>query len=361
MIFPEIYEKLKQTPKNELLKAKTILEEYSSTNRSNWLKNIDKNNPKPLDYLVNACIEDDDNNGRANRQSLGYHELNTFSLFRTAALSKRAYIQFFENLPVEFHPYLPSNIATRLKKILRDTQIKEATRALQLNEFSYLAFKASLETAKKKPSGVEAIAQIDSLPRPNSKSKEEQEIYDKFLALYWNVIPKKSIPFCEKVFARTENTEHSPIFRISHFTPWDSPRDKIFNNLFQLSVIENKSVVIDFNFYQIVARDYHIPVLQELYTDRLSEHHTYYSGISKASKLTDKQLEMVVSQILILDYIIKNIQPKESKFPYFLKMRDFLVQEIKNPEYDIKKLLEDIETGHVAAVVTCKDLQKELT
>ena len=81
MNFTEIYEKLKQTPKNELLKAKTILEEYSSINRSNWLKNINKNNPKPLDYLVNACIEDDYNNERANRQNLLYQELNTFSLF----------------------------------------------------------------------------------------------------------------------------------------------------------------------------------------------------------------------------------------------------------------------------------------
>lgn len=358
MIFPEIYEKLKQTPKNELLKAKTILEEYSSTNRSNWLKNIDKNNPKPLDYLVNACIEDDSNNGRASRQEIYYQELNTFSLFRTAALSKRAYIQFLENLPVEFHPYLPSNIATRLKKILRDTQIKEATRALQLNEFSYLAFKASLETAKKKPSGVEAIAQIDSLPRPTND--KEKEIYDKFLALYWNAIPKKSISFCDKVFTNTKNTEYSPIFRIRHFVSYDKPRETVFNKLFKLQVTEDKTVVIDFYFYQKVAKDYHIPVLRELYTDRYSEHHIYYSGISKVAKLTNKQLEMVVSQILILDYIIKHIQPKELNFPYFQKMRDFLVQEIKNPEYDIKKLLEDIETGHVAAVVTCKDLQKEL-
>lgn len=358
MNFPEIYEKLKQTPKDELLKAKNILEEYDRTLRVNWVKNTNKNNPQPIDYLVHACIEDDVNNGRANRQQLYYPELNAFSLFRTTDLSKRDHHQFLQNLPVEFHPYIPSNISSRLKKILREEQIKESTKALQLNEFSYLAFKASLDTSKKKPSGIEAITQIENLPKPNNT--QEQEIYDKFLALYWSAIPKKSIPFCDKVCTKTKNTEYSPIFKITHFTPWDSPTEEVFNYLFKLPVVESKSVTIDFYFYQKVARAYHIPVLQELYTERYSEHHIYYSGISKVAKLTDKQLEMVVSQILILDYIIKHIQPKELNFPYFQKMRDFLVQEIKNPEYNIKKLLEDIETGHAAAVVTCKDLQKEL-
>jgi len=358
MNFPEIYEKLKQTSKDELLKAKNILEEYDRTNRVNWVKNTNKNNPQPIDYLIHACIEDDCNSGRVNRQELYYQELNAFSLFRTATLSRRDHHQFLTNLPVEFHSYIPKNISSRLKKILREEQVKESTRTLQLNEFSYLAFKASLDKSKKKPSGIEAIAQISDLPKPNNI--QEQEIYDKFLALYWNTIPKKSISFCDKVCTKTKNTEYSPVFRISNFTSWDSPREEVFDKLFKLPVIENKSVTIDFSFYQRVARDYHIPVLQELYTDRYSEHHIYYSGISKVAKLTNKQLEMVVSQILVLDYIINYIQSKELNFPYFKKMRDFLVQEIKNPEYNIKKLLEDIETGHAAAVVTCKDLQKEL-
>ena len=358
MNFPEIYEKLKQTPKNELLKAKNILEEYDRTNRETWVKSTNKNNPQPIDYLVHACIEDDSDNGRANRQNLYYQELDSFSLFRTAAFSRRDHHQFLTNLPVEFYSYIPKNISSRLKKILREEQVKESTKALQLNEFSYLAFKASLDTSKKKPSSIEAIAQIDDLPKPNNI--QEQEIYDKFLALYWNTIPKKSIPFCDKVCTKTKNTEYSPVFRISNFTSWDSPREKVFDKLFKLPVIESKSITIDFYFYQKIARDYYIPVLQELYTDKYSEHHIYYSGISKVAKLTNKQLEMVVSQILILDYIIKHIQPKELNFPYFQKMRDFLVQEIKNPEYNIKKLLEDIEAGHAAVVVTCKDLQKEL-
>lgn len=358
MNFPEIYEKLKQTPKNELLKAKNILEEYDRTNRETWVKSTNKNNPKPIDYLVHACIEDDYNNSRANRRSLYYKELDTFSLFRTATLPKRDHQNFLQNLPVELHPYIPNNISSRLKKMLREEQVKESTKALQLNEFSYLAFKASLDTSKKKPSGVEAIAQIENLPRPTND--KEKEIYDKFLALYWNAIPKKSISFCDKVFTNTKNTEYSPIFKISHFVSYDEPRETVFNELFKFQVTEDKTVVIDFYFYQKVARDYHIPVLRELYTDRYSEHHNYYSGIPKVTKLTNRQLEMIISQILVLDYIIKNIQPKELNFPHFKKMRDFLVQEIKNPKYDIKKLLEDIETGHVAAVVTCKDLQKEL-
>lgn len=357
MNFTEIYEKLKQTPKDELLKVKNILEEYNTQQRRVWLKNIDKSNPQPLDYLVHAVIEDDHRGSRANRQQLPYIELNNFNLFRTP-LNRNDYYNFLANLPVELYPYIPKNISSRLKNKQRDKQLKESAKALQLNEFSYLAFKASLDTSKKKPSGIEAIAQIDNLPRPNST--QEKEIYDKFLALYWNVIPKKSIPFCDKVSTKTQNTKYSPIFKIPNFVLYNEPREAVFDKLFKFPAIEDKSVKIDFYFYQRVARDYHIPVLQELYTDRHSEHHIYYSGVPKQTKLNSKQLEMVVSQILILDYIIKNIQPKDTNFPHFKKMRDFLVQEIKNPEYDIKKLLEDIEAGHITVVITCKDLQKEL-
>lgn len=354
----EIYERLKQTPQNELLKVKNILEEHDITQKIAWLKSIDKNNPQPLDYLVNAVLEHDYGNYRSGRPCVDLLDLYSHSLFRS--VSKIRYSTFIEDLPVEIHPYLPKNIASRLKTIQRNKQVKEATKALQLNEFSYLAFKAALTTGKKKPSGVEAIAQIRKLPTLRYYTKEENEIYDKFLALYWNAIPKKSMPFCNEVFTKTRNTEYSPIFRITHSVPWSSPREAVFDALFKRPVTSDKSVVIDFYFYQKVAREYHIPVLQELYTQRYSEHHIYYSGIPKQTKLTTSQVEMVVSQILVLDYIINHIQPKELNFPYFQIMKDFLVQEIKNQECDVKKLLKDVEIGHTAAITTYKNLQKEL-
>lgn len=320
MTHQEIYQQLSNVDQQTWTKVKELLSEYSSQNRQNYLQQIDLANPKPIDYFVTAVIEDD-YNGRQNRQSIGYGTLDKFSIFRINSGHRNNTDSFLYNLPTQFLQYLPTNIATRIRKVTRENEIESNTKQLQLNEFSYQMFKAQLQTAKKKLSGNEAIAQIQKLPNPTDN--QQKEFYDKFLALFWEHLPKKSINFCTCVASRSKDTQYAPIRYIGNEYLQDVLNSTNFNQ---------NEVMIGLYLYQRIAKEYNIPVLRELYTDLHSSHHDWVTGVPKATPLTQLQLEMTVSQIIILNHITTNLQGN-STCPYFKKMLAHLLEEVHKPVY----------------------------
>lgn len=346
MTHPEIYQQLKLLTPAEWEDIKTIILSDSQQSRSNYLTLINRTNPTAKDFFINAIVEDDYNSKSVQRQTVDWSTLTNHSLYRTT-YTRTDFKNLIANLPKELCKYLPNNIATRLKKETRKKELANNTKTIQLNEFSYQVFKAQLQNTKKKLTGNEAIAQINALPRPYSK--EEKEYYDKFLALFWDSLPKKSIDFCNTIMSRSCNTKYTPITRIGH--------TYISAILEQLEFDQNE-VNISFFMYQKAALDYNIPVLRELYTDRYSDHHDWITGVSKHTRLNSIQLEMTISQVLILEYIVTNLQ-KDSKCPYFIKMLNHLKEELAKPIYkdEINTLLTKMEQSYTSTVSTIQKLK----
>ena len=345
MTHPEIYQQLKLLTPAEWKDIKAIISSYSQQPRSNYLALINKTNPTAKDFFINAIVEDDYSNTSVQRQKVGWSTMNNHSLFRTTH-TRGGFRNLIANLPQEFYKYLPSNIATRLKKEARKTEITNNTKAIQLNEFSYQVFKAQLQNAKKKLAGNEAIAQIRALPNPTTQ--EEKEYFDKFLALFWNHLPKKSIEFCDKVINISKYTAYTPITIINRVN---------IESILNQDEFGSNEVHIPLYNYQHLARIYNIPVLEELYTDRHSEHHNWVSGVPKSTPLNQIQLEMTVSQILVLDFIITNLQ-KDSQCPYFTKLKSHLVSEVSKPEYKdaLTKLTSQMQTSYTSALKATNEL-----
>ena len=320
MTHQEIYQQLNNVDQQTWTSVKELLSEYECTARELYIKKINLTNPKPIDYFVTAVIEDDCN-GKRRRQFVDWDILNKFSIFRVQGRSKNYYYTFLEYLPIQFLQYLPTNIATRIRKVARENEINSSTKQLQLNEFSYQLFKAQLQTSKKKLSGNEAIAQIKKLPNPTDH--QQREFYDKFLALFWEHLPKKSIDFCNCVAARSKDTQYSPIRYIN---------DEYLKHVLNSTDFNQNEVMIGIYFYQTIARDYNIPVIKEFWTDIYSDRHDWVTGVPKSAPLNQAQLEMTVSQIIILNHIITNLQG-DSKCPYFKKMLAHLLEEVHKPVY----------------------------
>lgn len=333
MTLQEIYQQLKLTDPLTHKDIKQLLSEIPSTNREAYLKAIDKQNPTPIDYLVCAVCEHDYYADRAYRDS-------TSSVFRTVSRNLSLYA-FIQNLPLELISYLPDDIATKVKNKARKLEVENSTKQLQLNEFSYQMFKAQLEMAKRKPSGNEAVAQIQKLPNPTSQ--QEKEYYDKFIALFWDNLPKKSIQLCDTIIDKNKNTNFSPI-------------KQIYLSKLEETTFSTSEVYISLSDYQIIARQHSISVLEVLYTNRYSEHHNWVSGVPKATPLTQVQLEMTVSQVLVLDYLIHFIQPEGC--PCFTKMKSHLMEELAKPIYKdkLQALLPQMQTSYTTALNTIKDM-----
>ena len=341
MTHQKVYKQLELVDQQTWLQTKELLSEESAQNRINYIKRIAIFNPKPIDYFITAVIEDDYCGRQQTRQTVGWGVLTEkTSVFRQG--HRNDHIAFIKNLPAQFIQYLPTNIVSRLRKIAREEELKDSTKSVQLNEFSYQMFKAQLQ-AKKKLSGTEAIAQIKKLPTPTNKS--EKEFYDKFLTLFWDNLPKKSIDFCEHVIGKSKNTIYSPIKIIKS--------DSYLLDTLKETEFSQAEIHIYLYDYQQIARQYNIQVLREFWTDTYSIHHNWVSGIPKATKLNQHQLEMTISQILVLDYIIKNVQTNPD-CPYFTKLKNHLVEEITKPEYDIKPYLKQL---HKSAQSTSATLQ----
>ena len=338
MTHQEVYKQLELVDQQTWIQTKGLLSEQSAQNRTIYIKNIDASNPKPIDYFITAVIEDE-YLGRQQRQSVGWGVLTEkTSVFRQT--NRSDYLSFIENLPIQFIQYLPTNIINRLRKVAREEEIKSNTKSLQLNEFSYQIFKAQLSTTKKKLSGNEAIAQVKKLPNPLNDS--EREYYDKFLALFWENLPKKSIQFCNTVIERSKYTIYSPIKVI---------KNDYLTNILKQTQFSQAEVYIHLYDYQRLAKQYNIPVLREFWTDRYSEHHNLVSGVPKATPLNQSQLEMTVSQILVLDFIIANLQ-KDSQCPYFTKLKAHLISEVSKSEYteSLIKLTTQMQASYTSAL-----------
>ena len=338
MTHQEVYKQLELVDQQTWQQTKELLSEQYAQNRTVYINNIDISNPKPIDYFITAVIEDDCY-GRQQRQSVGWGILTEkTSVFRQT--HRNDYQSFLNNLPIQFIQYLPINIVNRLRKVARDEQVKSSTKKLQLNEFSYQMFKAQLNTASKKLSGNEAIAQIQKLPSPFNDL--EKEYYDKFLALFWDHLPKKSIQFCDVVIGKSKNTVYTPVKVI---------KNEDLTNIFKEHLFSSAEVYIYLYDYQRIAKQYSIPVLREFWTDRYSDHHNWVSGVPKSTPLNQSQLEMTVSQILVLDFIITNLQ-KDSHCPYFTKLKTHLVSEISKPEYKdtLYKLTAQMQASYTSAL-----------
>ena len=337
MTHQEVYKQLELVDQQTWQQTKELLSEQYANNRTTYIKNIDISNPKPIDYFITAVVEDD-YYGRQQRQSVGWGVLTEkTSVFRQ--INRNGYQSFLNNLPIQFIQYLPTNIINRLRKLARDEQVKSSTKQLQLNEFSYQMFKAQLNTASKKLSGNEAIAQIQKLPSPFNDS--EKEYYDKFLTLFWEHLPKKSIQFCNTVIGKNKYTIYSPIKVIKN--------DDLTNILNQTQFSQAEVYMYLYN-YQRIAKQHNIPVLKEFWTDRYSEHHDWVSGVPKSTPLTQLQLEMTVSQILILNHITTNLQGN-STCPYFKKMLAHLLEEVHKPVYkdQLATLHKSMQTSYSTA------------
>ena len=341
MTHQEMYQQLKLIDPLTLEGIKQLLSEESAVNRETYLKAIDQQNVTPMDYLVCAVCEDDCDNGRINRRSINYSIANSHSVFRVSSLFRNDYYTFIANLPLELISYLPDNIATRLKNKARKLEVENRTKQLQLNEFSYQMFKAQLEMAKRKLGGNEAVAQIQKLPNPTSQ--QEKEYYDKFIALFWDNLPKKSIQLCDTIIDKNKNTNFSPI-------------KQIYLSKLEETTFSTSEVYISLFDYQIIARQHSISVLEVLYTDKYSEHHNWVSGVPKATPLTQVQLEMTVSQVLVLDYLIHFIQPEGCSC--FTKMKSHLMEELAKPIYKdkLQALLPQMQTSYTTALNTIKDM-----
>ena len=207
MIYEEIYSGLNQVDPKTWSEVAIILSETTAKNRDIYLTNINKLNLKPIDFLVIAVLEDDLHN-RAGRHPVGWANLRDLSMFRHTHINLST-STLLDNLPKQYFSYLPTSIANRLKTKSRDKDIQANTKSIQLNEFSYQVFKAQLAQSKKKLSGKEAIAQIKALPYPTNQL--EKEYSDKFLTLFWNHLPKRSIQFCYEIIGKNKNTIYSPV------------------------------------------------------------------------------------------------------------------------------------------------------
>lgn len=346
MTHQEIYQQLKLFTPAEWEDIKAIISSDSHQPRSNYLALINKTNPTAKDFFINAIAEDDYSNSYVQRQSVSWNTMDNHSLFRTTNIG-RDFRNLIANLPQELHKYLPSNIATRLKKEARKREITSSTKAIQLNEFSYQVFKAQLQNTKKKLTGNEAIAQIRALPRPTTQ--EEKEYFDKFLALFWDNLPKKSIDFCQSVMSNSKYTKYTPLHRLNNVNLTD---------LFNSTDFYQSEVSISFYVYQSIAIEHSIPVLKELYIDQHSEHHCWVTNVPKHTKLNTRQLEMTISQVLILEYIVTNLQ-KDSKCPYFIKMLAHLKEELAKPAYkdELQTLLTKMEQSYNSVANTIQKLK----
>lgn len=321
MTLEQIYDGLRQTPQDQLLQMKNLLEEETKDNRLKYAHSFKTKTPTAIDYLIQAVI-------RHNSNSIKYK--NPFNWSEMQLLTLSIPSNLLDNLPVNILHYLPKNIVTSIKTKINKQLLLDKAKDLQLNQFSYIAYEAAIKSGKKL-SSTEAIAQISKLPSP--KTVEESKLYDKFLALLWENVSKRSIQFCDTILLKNKRSEHAPIESLS--IDYRDPSTAVsISRYFNLNSYKPHAH-IPIHFYQRVAVAYNIPILKEGHTDVHSRHHNWITGVDKSKPLNKEQLEMTLSQIMILDYIIKYIQ-RDNICPYFTQMKDHLIKEIGIPIYKDK-------------------------
>ena len=357
MTAEEIHSQLKLVSKEDLLKFKTDLESDSTQ----FIKTY--NDPSNALHVLGHAIIEALINSRSNFQIPNWGTRGSYLFYenRTPGIPRCDSI-ISHSLPIEIWPYLPKPIKTRLQKEKQDQDRKANTKDIKLDLMSFMMFKSHLASQKKKMSSAFALDQLDKLFNLFShKSDPKQlEIAAKYISLIWEYTPVKSVNLCSYLINKNYKTsclphQHLP-FQIVNYD-WNQDPLKITLKQAEFA----PAGVIPFRVYRAVATEYNIPVHQELYTERESEHHIWIPGVDKPSLLKPHQLNMVLSQITVLDYIIVNLLGN-STCPYFHQAKDQLMAEILKPDYrdDVQAYFNTTFKSYQSAIETHSSILTKL-
>ena len=335
MTVEEIHSQLKSVSKEDLLKFKTDLESDSTQ----FIKTY--NNPSNVLHVLGHAIIKALYNSRTNfpipnwdsRRAYLFYDNGTSGIPRCDSIISLS-------LPIEIWPYLPKALKTRLQKAKQDQDRQASTKDIKLDLMSFMMFKSHLASQKKKMSSAFALDQLGKLLNLfsyRSDDPKQLEIAAKYISLIWEHTPVKSVNLCSYLVNKNYKIAYLPHQHLPfQIIDYDWGKDPLEATLKQAEFAP--AGVIPFRVYKAVATKYNIPVHQELYTERESEHHIWIPGVDKPSTLKLHQLNMVLSQITVLDYIIVNLLGN-STCPYFHQLRDQLMAEILKPDYR-----DDVET-----------------
>ena len=349
MTVEEIHSQLKSVSKEDLLKFKTDLESDSTQ----FIKTY--NDPSNALHVLGHAIIKALPYSRSNfptpcweaRISYLFYDNNTLGIPRCDSIISNS-------LPIEIWPYLPKALKTRLQKVKQDQDRQASTKDIKLDLMSFMMFKSHLASQKKKMSSAFALDQLGRLFNLFShKSDPKQlEIAAKYISLIWEHTPLKSISLCSYLISNSYKTSLLPHQHLPfQIIDYDWNKDPLEATLKQAEFAP--AGVIPFRVYRAVATKYNIPVHQELYTERESEHHIWIPGVDKPSTLKLHQLNMVLSQITVLDYVIANLLGN-STCPYFHQLRDQLIAEILKPDYkdDVQAYFDTTIKSYQSAIET---------
>ena len=358
MTVEEIHSQLKLVSKENLLKFKTDLESDSTQ----FIKTY--NDPSnALHVLGNAIIKYLYNSRSKfpipnweSRKVYFFYDNGTSGIPRCDSI-------IFDSLPIEIWPYLPKTIKTRLQKAKQDQDRQASTKDIKLDLMSFMMFKSHLASQKKKMSSAFALDQLGKLFNLfsyRSDDPKQLEIAAKYISLIWEYTPVKSVNLCSYLINKNYKIAYLPYQHLPfQIVSYDWGKDPLEATLKQAEFAP--AGVIPFIVYRAVATKYNIPVHQELYTERESEHHIWIPGVDKPSTLKPHQLNMVLSQITVLDYIIVNLLGN-STCPYFHQLRDQLMAEILKPDYkdDVQAYFNTTFKSYQSAIETHSSILAKL-
>lgn len=358
MTVEEIHLQLKLVSKDELLKFKTDLE----SDTTQFIKTY--NNPSNALHVLGHAIIKALNSSRSSfpipswetRRNYFFYDNRTLGIPRCDSIISNS-------LPIEIWPYLPKALKTRLQKAKQDQDRQASIKDIKLDLMSFMMFKSHLASQKKKMSSAFALDQLGKLFSLFShKSDPKQlEIAAKYISLIWEHTPVKSISLCSYLINNSYRISYLPYqhlpFQIISYDSRDG--NPLKSTLKQAEFAP--AGVIPFRVYRAVATKYNIPVHQELYTERESEHHIWIPGVDKPSPLKPHQLNMVLSQITVLDYIIVNLLGN-STCPYFHQLKDQLTAEILKPDYrdDVQAYFNTTFKSYQSAIETHSNILAKL-
>ena len=358
MTTEEIHSQLKLVSKENLLKFKTDLESVSTQ----FIKTY--NDPSNALHVLGHAIIEALSNSRSNF-SIPKWEARTSYLFydnRTPGIPRCDSV-ISHSLPIEIWPYLPKAIKTRLQKAKQDQDRQASIKDIKLDLMSFMMFKSYLASQKKKMSSAFALDQLGKLLTLfsyKSDDPKQLEIAAKYISLIWEHTPVKSVNLCSYLINKNYKIAYLPYQHLPfQIVSYDWDKDPLKATLKQAEFAP--AGVIPFRVYRAVATKYNIPVHQELYTERESEHHIWIPGVDKPSLLKPHQLNMVLSQITVLDYIIVNLLGN-STCPYFHQLRNQLVAEILKPDYkdDVQAYFDTRIKSYQSAIKTHSNILAKL-
>ena len=358
MTAEEIHSQLKLVSKEDLLKFKTDLESDSTQ----FIKTY--NDPSNALHVLGHAIIKSLYNSRSNFPIPSWETRRTYFFYDNSTSGIPRCDSIISNsLPIEIWPYLPKAIKTRLQKAKQDQDRQDSIKDIKLDLMSFMMFKSHLASQKKKMSSAFALGQLDKLLNLfsyQSDDPKQLEIAAKYISLIWEYTPVKSVNLCSYLINKNYKIaylphQHLPFQIVSY--DWD--KDPLEATLKQAEFAP--AGVIPFRVYRAVATKYNIPVHQELYTERESEHHIWIPGVDKPSLLKPHQLNMVLSQITVLDYIIVNLLGN-STCPYFHQAKAQLMAEILKPDYkdDVQAYFNTTFKSYQSAIETHSSILAKL-